>query len=108
MINKYEIILDIGPMKVEIRGVGSLDEALEFMNSIELERRLIYRSNAWCIRVRDIFSKTEFIFTVADEDFHWHAEEVERDDDPAFIYDPVPDADRAGFRSRTSDRSMEG
>lgn len=78
MINKYQIILDNGPMKIEIQGAGSLDEVVEFLNSIELERRVLYQSYAWRIRVRDLFSKTEFIFTVEDEDLHWHAVEVKR------------------------------
>lgn len=78
MINKYKIILDNGPMKIEIQGAGSLTEVVEFLNSIELERRALYRSYAWRIRVRDLFSKTEFIFTVEDEDLHWHAVEVAR------------------------------
>jgi len=78
MINKYEIVLDYGFMKIEIRGASSLDEVVEFLNSIEPERRAMYRTYQWRFLVRDLSSTDKFVFTFEDDDLHLHAVEVER------------------------------
>jgi len=78
MINKYEIVLDYGFMKIEIRGASSLDEVVEFLNAIEPERRVMYHTYQWRFLVRDLSSTDKFVFTFEDDDLHLHAVEVER------------------------------